>query len=80
MRLVPYDRKKIKRFYKMSDNYQILKEFAESDHDCMKVEGWTCKTAGYCATSLNGSIKRYKINGMFAVSRKGEVFLIKTEK
>ena len=78
MKLVPYERKKIGYLgYKLSDNYRILEEFADSGLDCAKVEGWTAKTAGYCASSLNNSIKRYKFAGMVAISRKGEVYLIR---
>lgn len=46
--------------------------------DCAKVEGFTHKTADGCATALNQAIKRYNKAGIKAISRKGEVFLIKT--
>ena len=79
MKLVPYERKKLGKTlgYKHSNNLMILEEFADSGLDCAKVEGWTAKTASYCASSLNGSIKRYKFAGMVAISRKGEVYLIR---
>ena len=39
MRLVPYDRSKLKR--RNSDNYTIIDEFVQSGLECAKVEGWT---------------------------------------
>lgn len=82
MRLVEYDINKIKsvrNHYKISANLKLLTEFVESGMECMKVEGWTTKTASICASSLNLSAKRYKIGGVRAMSTKGEVFLIKVD-
>ena len=80
MKLVPYDLKKIEKAkgYRKSENQKIIEEFLESKHDCVKVEGWTQKSAMCCAGSLNKSIERFKLTGARALSRKGEVFLIKT--
>lgn len=82
MNLVPYDLNKINNpnGYKYSKNHKIITEFAESDLDCVKVEGWTHRTAEGCTWSLNNSIRCYKVGGIKAITRKGEVFLIKTAK
>ena len=79
MKLIPYERKKLGATlgYKCSENLRILEEFADSGLDCAKVEGWTAKTAGYSAAALKKSIARYKFAGITAISRKGEVYLIK---
>lgn len=79
MRTVPYDLKKISnlKHYKKSELQNILEEFLESGADCVKIEGWTQKTAMSCASSLNVAAKRYKLTGARALSRNGEVFLVK---
>lgn len=80
MRIVPYDLKKVKKAngYRKSENQRIIEEFLESKNDCVKVEGWPQKNAMVCAASLNKSIERYKMTGATAISRDGEVYLIKT--
>ena len=79
MTLIPYDKSKLENFggFKKTKNQKILEDFVNSNMDCAEVKDFTCKTASYCATSLNISIKRYKLSGVQALSRKGRVFLIK---
>ena len=79
MKIVPYDLKKIDKAdgYKKSNNQKIIEEFLESDLDCAKIENWTQKSAMSCAGSLNRSIVKYKMTGARAISRNGEVFLIR---
>lgn len=80
MRLIPYDLKKIApNAYKKSDNLLILEEFQNSGLECARVEGFTQACARYCATSLNNSIRRYKISNTRAIIRKGKVYLIKED-
>lgn len=77
MRLVPCNDSEIKGF-KPTSNFKILNEFAESDMTCAAVEEHNCKSAESCASSLNISIKRFKMVGLRAFSRKGKVYLMKT--
>lgn len=79
MKTVPYDLKKIRnlKHYKKSELQNILEEFLESGVDCVKIEDWTQKTASSCASSFNVAAKRYKLVGARAISRNGEVFLVK---
>ena len=78
MRLIPYDLKKVKPgMYKKSENLLILEEFQDSGLECARLEGFTQAKARYCASSLNMSIKRYKISNVRAITRKGKVYLIK---
>jgi hypothetical protein len=78
MKLVPYDLRKVNTVgYKKSDNYLILTEFVESDLECAKVEGFTQSSASGAAASLRQSIKRYRMGNIDAISRGGELFLIK---
>lgn len=80
MRITPYDLKKVDNldFYKRSKLQKIMEEFLQGESDCVKVEGWINKTAASCASSFNVSAKRYRMTGLKAISRNGEVFLIKT--
>lgn len=80
MKLVPYDMQKIpgRGVYKRSENLRILEEFAESGLECAKVEDYTQKNANSCISALNNSIKLYNKNGIQAIMRGGDVFLIKT--
>lgn len=78
MKLVKCDINKVGgMLYKKSCNLKILEEFVESGMECAKVEGWNHSNASVCVTSLNLSIKRYKIGGIHAITRKGEVYLVK---
>lgn len=79
MRLVAYEMSKLMEgpIFTRTKNMEIIEEFVNSGMDCAKVEGFTQKTADSCATSLNLSIKRFNKAGIKAISRKGEVFLIK---
>lgn len=77
MKLVPYNKDdlRIKRSY--TDNYKILMEFAESDLDCVKLEGWTQKNAKSAQQSMWNSIRRYHLYGIKVVVRGNNVFLLK---
>lgn len=79
MRIVPYDFKKLNdtKYFKKTELQKILEEFLESGADCVKIEEWTQKNASGCASSFNNAAKRYKMSGVKAISRKGEVFLVK---
>lgn len=77
MKLIPYDKKDLCIGYRFTSNLKILEDFANSGLECAKVEGFPQKNAGQSAASLNQSIKRYKMFTIRAISRKGEVFLIK---
>lgn len=78
MKLVPYNVEELKpKFYKKSDNYIFLMEFINSDLDCARVDNYTHKNAKSCSWSLQNTIRRYGLNGIQCIQRKGEVFLIK---
>lgn len=75
MTLVPYEN--INECKYRTDNYRILSEFAKSDLDCAEIKDFTHKKASYCASSLQRSIKIYKMASIKCVFRKGKVLLIK---
>lgn len=80
MTFTPYELKQLDNAmgYKTGCNQKIIEEFVDSGYDCVKVEGWTNKTAGSATNSLNSTIKTMHKGGIKAVSRRGEVFLVKT--
>ena len=78
MKLTPYNKKDLYiNGYKRTKNIRIIDEFVNSEYDCVKVEGWSHGEAFHHAASLNMTIKRMNKSGIKAVSRKGEVFLVK---
>lgn len=78
MKLVAYDKEKLMgAVYKRTKNQNVLKEFINSDLDCVRVEGWEHVNAAACANSLKNSIKRFRVTGIQVFVRKGEVYLVK---
>ena len=79
MYIEKYDIKSIKSTFKKCKNQEILEEFQNSEFDCVKVLAWNNSSAHSCVNSLNASIKRFKLLGLKAITRKDEVFLIKIQ-
>lgn len=80
MNLVKWDVKNIDNTcYSKTKNQLILEEFINSGMECAKVEGFTQPEAHHCAGSLNNTIRNSKMHGVKAISRKGEVFLLKVK-
>ena len=78
MKLVPVsveEMAEIKRPY--SNNYALLMEFLNSEHDCMKVVNSIQKSSDICANSLRISIKKFGLNSITAIKRGENVYLIK---
>lgn len=79
MKLIPYDEKKLGHTWKPCKNQKIIQEFIDSGEKCVKLEGWTHKDAFHCQRSMTLSIARMHVNQVIAISRKGEVFLLRTD-
>jgi hypothetical protein len=77
MRLIPADINEVKRPYARIND--LILEFHESNLNCVKVEGYTQKTAFSCANSLRVSAKRLGLFHIKAMVRKDNVYLIKEE-
>lgn len=79
MKLIPYDINKFKNlnYYTKGKVHRLLLEFAESGLDCVKVEDYPHKNAYNCTSALQGAIKHYGFNTIRAMTRDGEVFLIR---
>lgn len=82
MRLTPYKKEEMHNIggYKKTEMQMLLEEFAESDLDCAKVEGWAHKNASSCMSSFRSAINRYKMTGIRCMVRNKEVYLIKETK
>lgn len=80
MNLTPYELKQLDNLmgYKAGANQKIIEEFVDSGYDCAKVEGWTASKSYSAAASLNKTIETMHKGGIKAISRCGEVFLVKT--
>lgn len=80
MNLVKWDRNSIDGLYMAkTKNQPIIEEFIASGMDCAKVTGWENKSAANCAASMNQTIKKFKYHGVKAISRRDEVYFIKTK-
>lgn len=77
MRLIPYDVHKLKGGYKRTRNYEVLKEFADSDLDCAKLVEFTQASAHICANSLNKSALRFKMYNINVNTNKEKYILSK---
>lgn len=79
MKLVPYEKKYLQvNTYKQTKNGELLEEFVNSGLDAARVDGWTNATPYSAANSFNRSIERFKFTNIRAITRKGEVYLIRT--
>lgn len=79
MKLTPYNKEDLVLTHGYGYLQEIVDKFCNGDQDCVKIEGWTHKTAGSCQSALRYAILRYNKPNVKAISRNGEVFLIKTE-
>lgn len=75
--LVPVDRNEIKKNYKPTKNYELLNRFREMDAEAVVLDGAEYSSPSCGAHTLNHSIKRYKMHGIVAISRKGKIYLLK---
>ena len=81
MRLVKSDVKELGviRSYATSENLLLLEEFANSNEECVKIEGYPHKTATSCYGAFFNSIRRYKMTGIKVCMRGDNVYLVKTK-
>ena len=80
MKFVPCDQKAIATVKEVrTDNFKLLWDFVESGVTCAQVEGHSHKSASSCASSLRSAVKKYKLNTIAIVVRRGNVYLIKKD-
>lgn len=80
MRVVEYDINNIDlKGYRGKTNWlKVIDNFVESDMACVRIEEYINKSPESCVSAINKSIKRYRKNGIKAIIRNGEVYLVKT--
>lgn len=77
MKFVKCDMSEIGITYKRTKNLTILDEFRKSGLECARLEEWDYKDACCGAGSLNKAIKHFKMPGIRAFSRNGQIYLVK---
>ena len=78
MKLIPCDEKVTTTVKNIrQDNFKLLMQFAESGHECAKIEGYPHKSADGCAVALRAAIKKYRIFTVGVSVRKDNVYLIR---
>ena len=63
-----------------TDMWKLIDGFKRSGYECVRLIGWTHKTAKSCADSINIFLGRNRIPFVRVMTRKGEVYLINTLK
>lgn len=80
MRLVPVERKTAtKKWYKSGKNQKLIQAFLDSEVDCARVDGWAHKNAFTAANTLNRSAESMGAQGVHAISRGANVYLIRVD-
>ena len=77
MRMVPCDKNEFK-VRKNSDNFKLLMDFKESDFDCVRLDDHNWANAKCAQCSLLATRKHYGITGIEVITRKGNIYLLKT--
>lgn len=80
MRIVPKTMEEFRKEVRpMTDNYKLLTDFANSDYECVKLEGYTHKDAKSCQSSICASIRKFRMIGIRVRIHRDDVFLVKEE-
>ena len=62
--------------YKRTKIFALLEDFKNSGMKCAKLEGWSYASAKTGTNSISESIKRYNFDGIRAVAKRGEIYLV----
>lgn len=78
MKLVPVERTELKkRYFKPTKLYAVFMEFASSDHTAVRVDDHGYKRATAAASAFKNSAKRFNVPHIKAITRNGNLYLIK---
>lgn len=77
MRFVEVSKKDLIGTYKKTKNLEILDAFKSSGLEYARLEEWNYTSATSGACSLNKAIKTFKMSGIRAFSRNGQIYLVK---
>lgn len=81
MKMVPYDPKNVPThmYYKTTKILGYLEEFRSSGLTCVKLEDYPYKNSKSCAAAFKNAAKRFDMNNIDAITRIGEVYLIRKD-
>ena len=79
MHFVKTDLKRKDGFYKRTKVLATLEDFKESGIEVAKLVDWSYVSAKTGANTLNQSIKHYRIAGIRAFQKNGEIFLVRID-
>lgn len=77
MKLTPVTEKELKKGYKRTKLHKILLEFAESDYNAARLDDHEYKNANSGTNALNQSAKNFGMPHIRAITRNGNIFLLK---
>lgn len=77
MNLTPVKKTDIGIGYRQTKLFALLQEFANSEHDAVRVDNHHYKSVASAANTLNKSAKRFSMYGIRAISRGNALYLIK---
>lgn len=77
MKLTPMNRQDIGIGYRHTKLFALLQEFANSEHDAVRVDNHHYKNMVSAVNTINKSVKRFNMNGIRAASKGGKLYLIK---
>lgn len=79
MRLTEVNYEEANAGYKKTKLYAILCEFRDSKMKCARIDDTEYVSAGSGASAFKKSIKRFGFAGIECFTRKGCIYLVKTE-
>ena len=65
--------------YNRTKILELIENFKDSGLECAKLMDWHYVSAKSGANTITQSIKHYKIAGVHAYNRKGEIYLVRTD-
>lgn len=75
MKMIPIDRKTIEPCRTKRNNYAILKEFIDSDLDCVELKDHGHRNAKCCQSCLLVSAKRFGFGYVGIIKRGDHIYL-----
>lgn len=79
MHFVKTNLKRKDSFYKRTKVLAVIEDFKNSDIEVAKLVDWKYASAKTGANTLNQSIKHYKIAGVRAFQKNGEIYLVRID-
>ena len=80
MKMVPVDKKVLNIQTMRSNNYAILKEFIESDADCVELLDHGHCSARTCQSCLLSSAKRFGFGSVGIIKRGEHIYLYRKDR